>query len=595
MNSKKLKKGVSLLFILLSSVVLLNAQNYIPTSTWEGPIPATEQEDPEPLVWVKDSVFNTWFMKVSNSDIPDAEQGYGGSDRTYYSLRPVFNENSSMFLLNSGKIYKTETNEYVGRTWYLAGNTSFGNPMWSKVKPTILYGTINLKFVAMDVITGDITVIRDMGVEDGFESDNGRIYMDNKQSISGNDSLIVLSDIPHGGRKIVVVNIQTGERHAWIEDAVAYAAAHNFSLRDFGSDEPRMNIGISPSSKYVVLGGTVEQLLDDKLNWIRSMPEHGHADFAVDMEGNDVYVSICPAKYEILETGEVIDLLGPDSYACGHLNGSANYKQPGWAYLSIDADNNDIGANGNPQGFEIVAVQLDRTGTTVRRVIHPRNTDHTKAPSSEMNEHPAYGVPNPEGTLLMFNSKWGDYNAPTNAYMVRLTAPFKLTTTTKGKGKVMSSANGEYEKGEKVKITAVPDWGESFLRWEGDISSTQNPLTITIDSSMNLVAVFSGYVTGISNNDDINNSSLISYPNPVSKLVTIKYKIEESADIKLSVNDINGKEIAVLVNKYQQKGVHEYFWDGNEGNGKELPNGLYICKLAIENRGVITSKIIFNR
>ena len=590
MNIENLQKRVSLLLILLSSVALLNAQNYIPTSIWEGPIPPAEQEEPEPWVWVKDSVFNTRFIKVSNSDIPAADGGYGGSDRTYYSLRPVFNENSSMFLLNSGKIYKTETNEFVGQTWYLAGNTAFGNPMWSKVNPKILYGTIKLKFVAMDVTTGDVTVIRDMGVEDGFESDNGRIYMDNKQSVSGNDSLVVLSDIPHGGRKIVVVNIQTGERHAWIEDAVAFATENGFSLRDFGSNEPRMNIGVSPSSKYIVLGGTVEQLLDDKLNWIRRMPQHGHADFAIDMEGNDVYVSICPAKYEILETGELIDLLGPDSYACGHINGSANYKQPGWAYLSIDADYNDVGANGNHQGYEIVAVQLDRVGTTVRRVIHPRNTGH-----GTNNEEPSYGVPNPDGTLLMYNSKWSNPLAPTNAFMVKITAPYLLTTTTSGKGNVLSSANGEYEIGDEVKITAVPDWGESFLRWDGDISSTQNPHTITIDSSMNIVAVFSGHVTSILNNADNNSSSLKSYPSPFSNLVTIKYEIEESADVKLSVIDITGKEVAALVNKYQQKGIYEYIWNGKDGNGNNLPDGVYINKLTIGNSKVITSQLMLKR
>lgn len=63
--------------------------------------------------------------------------------------------------------------------------------------------------------------------------------------------------------------------------------------------------------------------MDDKFNYICHLANHGHADFAINTEGNQVYVSFFPAKYEILKTGELIDLLG-ETYACGHLN--LNYQ-----------------------------------------------------------------------------------------------------------------------------------------------------------------------------------------------------------------------------------------------------------------------------
>ena len=303
MRKQKIFSKLLLAVTLLVLGNVINAQNYLPTVRWPGPMPAANQDEPAYLQMVTDPVYNTYFKKATDGDAPIVDNQGGGNDRTYYSLRPVFNENISMYLLNSGKIYRVDDNSFVGHLWYMVGNTSYKNPIWSKVNPNILYGTMGLKFMSLDVTNNTLTVIRDMGAEDGFVSDNGKIYMDNKQSISGDDQYVILSDIPHGGKTIVAIDIQTGGRHAWVEDAVAFAATiDNFDLRDYGSDEPRMNVGISPYGNYIIIGGqNNEILLDDQFNYIRHLPNHGHADYAIDTEGNQVYVSICPAKYEYLK------------------------------------------------------------------------------------------------------------------------------------------------------------------------------------------------------------------------------------------------------------------------------------------------------
>ncbi len=555
---------------------VVKAQNYIPVTTWEGPLDPAPQSLPAYMEEVVDSVFNTRFRRVTKD-----------GDRGYYSLRPVFNRNSDKFLLNSGDIRNTEDGTLFGTLWQLAGNQSFRNPIWSKVDPDIIYGTMNLKFVSLNVVTKDIKLIRDLEAEDGFTSnDNGKLYMDNKQSVSGDDQYVVLSDVTRGGKRIAVIDIQTGERHAFMEDA--YAHTDLFTVRqDDGDPNARMNVGISPNGDYIILGGEYhEHLFDDKLNYIRKLANHGHADFAIDTDSNEVYVSICPAKYEILSTGEIIDLLGPDSYACGHLNASANYKQPGWVYLSINDDPNDIGANGNAQGYEICAVKLDREGTNVRRVVHPHNT-------GQSNETSAYGVPNPEGTLLMFNSAW-DNEDVVNAYIVKLTDPYKLTTTTLGKGNVLSSANGYYDEGTEVKITAVPDWQESFLRWEVDLSGTENPVTITIDSNMNIIAVFTG-ATGIID-ENAGRNSLQIYPNPFTDITTIQYELDKSAEVKLSVINLAGQEVAVILSDTNKAaGKYATQWNGTGEKGGKLPSGTYVVKLEVNNMKIETKKMILNK
>ena len=48
-----------------------------------------------------------------------------------------------------------------------------------------------------------------------------------------------------------------------------------------------------------------------------------------------------------------------------------------------------------------------------------------------------------------------------------------------------------YTYGDQVELTAVPVTGWQFDGWSGDISSTENPLTVTIDGSIALTATFS--------------------------------------------------------------------------------------------------------
>ncbi len=171
---------------------------------------------------------------------------------------------------------------------------------------------------------------------------------------------------------------------------------------------------------------------------------------------------------------------------------------------------------------------------------------------------------------------------------------YSLVTETDGNGHVSSAANGDYYEGEVVKITAFPDWQESFLRWEGDLSGTENPVTITVDSNINIVAVFTG-ATGIFDKNAGGNSLQI-YPNPFTDVTTIQYELVKSVKAKLSVFDLAGKEVAVIVSEQNKMaGTYEIQWSGDSKKGGKLPNGTYVVKLEVDSNNVVTNKLILNR
>jgi hypothetical protein len=69
-----------------------------------------------------------------------------------------------------------------------------------------------------------------------------------------------------------------------------------------------------------------------------------------------------------------------------------------------------------------------------------------------------------------------------------------------------------------------------------------------------------------------------NYPNPFNPATNIEFSIPRTSSVKLTVYDITGKEIAVLVNKNLAAGTYRVDLDG--GN---FTSGVYFYKLAAEN------------
>ena len=70
------------------------------------------------------------------------------------------------------------------------------------------------------------------------------------------------------------------------------------------------------------------------------------------------------------------------------------------------------------------------------------------------------------------------------------------------------------------------------------------------------------------------NFSLQNYPNPFHQSTTIEYQLPNDGKVKLSVYDLQGKEITVLVNETQSAGCYKIKFAKDR-----LPSGTYICRI----------------
>lgn len=65
-----------------------------------------------------------------------------------------------------------------------------------------------------------------------------------------------------------------------------------------------------------------------------------------------------------------------------------------------------------------------------------------------------------------------------------------------------------------------------------------------------------------------------NYPNPFNPVTNIKYKISKSSNVSISLFDVRGKEVLLLVNQSHKPGVYEVTFDGSM-----LTSGVYFYKL----------------
>ncbi len=77
-----------------------------------------------------------------------------------------------------------------------------------------------------------------------------------------------------------------------------------------------------------------------------------------------------------------------------------------------------------------------------------------------------------------------------------------------------------------------------------------------------------------------------NHPNPFKPLMPatiISYSLPQNSHVKLTIYDVNGREIYKLVDKFQKAGRHSIRWDGRDFHGEQVASGIYYYKIEALN------------
>ena len=135
---------------------------------------------------------------------------------------------------------------------------------------------------------------------------------------------------------------------------------------------------------------------------------------------------------------------------------------------------------------------------------------------------------------------------------------------------------GSYEENMQITLTAVPNEGYHFVRWQD--GNTDNPRVVTVTGNATYVATFEANA-GI---EDINGAGYVSlYPNPASSTVTVSIEGNES-EVVVTIVDMNGREV-----KRERTSGSELTMDISS-----LSQGAYFVRLTGERVNAIRKLIV---
>jgi hypothetical protein len=130
-------------------------------------------------------------------------------------------------------------------------------------------------------------------------------------------------------------------------------------------------------------------------------------------------------------------------------------------------------------------------------------------------------------------------------------------------------------------------WDKNSNSWVVVSGAVLDPANNTVTFQQNSVSTYV-ILTGQENATAINDDQKLiadgfllkqNYPNPFNPITQIEFVLEKNAKVQLSIYNILGQKLDVLLNSNLTAGVHRVQFDG-----RNLPSGIYFYQLRVGNQ-----------
>jgi mannan endo-1,4-beta-mannosidase len=74
-----------------------------------------------------------------------------------------------------------------------------------------------------------------------------------------------------------------------------------------------------------------------------------------------------------------------------------------------------------------------------------------------------------------------------------------------------------------------------------------------------------------------------NFPNPFNPRTQIDYRLSDTVHVRFDVFDEMDRYVVNLLDEQQTPGSHSIHWEGKDETGKQVPSGVYICRIEIMN------------
>jgi hypothetical protein len=76
-------------------------------------------------------------------------------------------------------------------------------------------------------------------------------------------------------------------------------------------------------------------------------------------------------------------------------------------------------------------------------------------------------------------------------------------------------------------------------------------------------------------------------PNPFNPETALRFNLTRGSRARLTIYDVSGRLVRVLVDEDLAAGLHEAHWDGRDAHGALVASGIYFCRLDADRRSTV--------
>jgi hypothetical protein len=98
--------------------------------------------------------------------------------------------------------------------------------------------------------------------------------------------------------------------------------------------------------------------------------------------------------------------------------------------------------------------------------------------------------------------------------------------------------------------------------------------------------------TGVAGAPSIGARLLPVFPNPFNPATTIRFELDRAARVHLSIYDVGGREVRVLVARAVGAGAHSVVWNGIDANGGRAVSGVYFVRMSVDATAPQVRKLV---
>lgn len=77
-----------------------------------------------------------------------------------------------------------------------------------------------------------------------------------------------------------------------------------------------------------------------------------------------------------------------------------------------------------------------------------------------------------------------------------------------------------------------------------------------------------------------------NFPNPFNPHTTIRYELPQSGNVQVGVYDLGGSLVKMIVNENQGAGQHDAVFDGKNGQGEQIAQGVYFGRVVVDGKPI---------